>query len=225
MIDAKEIRKALHKGRSRANSRANQQQRQRRITHEVKKEHRIILLGCPGAGKSTLALQMLMNHDAWGNREERLSKLPSIGCNVMSALISLIYAMPITYKNELELDQELVDAKTRLKSMSKDTYMKFSEIEKGSTDIETLWKSDPVQETYKSGQMTPFHSSGIDSYFLKRIDEIFKPEFIPSDLDVLHTIKPTTMTNEHSIEMRCSDDCEKCTNRVPIFQLVRIFTY
>lgn len=164
---------------------------------------------------------MVINHNAWGSKDECLQKRPSITENVMSAIISLIDNMSLMHKFELEMNQELSEAVSKLKAICKRSYNDFSEVHKYVSDINLLWESYPIQETYARGNEFQLPNNAF--FFLTKIQDIFSPDYIPTNQDVLHINKPSSGIKYHSIELKCSDDCDRCKKPISYLQLVNSY--
>ena len=77
-------------------------------------EHRILILGCGEAGKSTFIKQMQIIHsDGLGNEDKRKDKKPLIADNIMQAILTLINEMSFVQDNQLHDNDELADAVAR----------------------------------------------------------------------------------------------------------------
>merc|ERR1719362_661950 len=113
-------------------------------------EHRIILLGCGEAGKSTFIKQMQIIHsDGLGNEDKRKDKKPLIADNIMSAILTLIQEMSFVQENQLHDNDELADAVARVGKLD-DQNNTPEVIFERADDIKLLWESEPVQITYES---------------------------------------------------------------------------
>ena len=78
-------------------------------------EHRILILGCGEAGKSTFIKQMQIIHsDGLGNEDKRKNKKPLIADNIMQAILTLIENMSFVQENQLHDNDELADAVARV---------------------------------------------------------------------------------------------------------------
>ena len=77
-------------------------------------EHRILILGCGEAGKSTFIKQMQIIHsDGLGNEDKRKDKKPLIADNIMQAILTLIQEMSFVQDNQLHDNDELAAAVAR----------------------------------------------------------------------------------------------------------------
>ena len=80
-------------------------------------EHRILILGCGEAGKSTFIKQMQIIHsDGLGNEDKRKDKKPLIADNIMQAILTLIQEMSFVQENQLHDNDELAGAVARVES-------------------------------------------------------------------------------------------------------------
>ncbi|MCP3852786.1 MAG: hypothetical protein GY694_21545, partial [Gammaproteobacteria bacterium] len=84
----------------------------------MSEEHRILILGCGEAGKSTFIKQMEIIHAAGlGDDSARLDKKPLIAGNIVSAMGTLIRCMSFVQENQLHDNDELSEAVGRLSRM------------------------------------------------------------------------------------------------------------
>ena len=78
-------------------------------------EHRILILGCGEAGKSTFIKQMQIIHsEGLGNDDKRKGYKSTIADNIMSAINTLIENMSFVQENQLHDDDDLAEAAQRL---------------------------------------------------------------------------------------------------------------
>ena len=78
-------------------------------------EHRILILGCGEAGKSTFIKQMQIIHsEGLGNDDKRKGYKSTIADNIMSAINTLIENMSFVHENQLHDDDDLAEAVQRL---------------------------------------------------------------------------------------------------------------
>ena len=75
------------------------------------REHRILLLGCGEAGKSTFIKQMRIIHSEGFSTEEKMEIKSSIASNILSAIQTLLQnTTPGSLSDELEEDVKIVEA-------------------------------------------------------------------------------------------------------------------
>ena len=162
-------------------------------------EHRILILGCGEAGKSTFIKQMQIIHsDGLGNEDKRKNKKPLIADNIMQAILTLIENMSFVQENQLHDNDELADAVTRVGKLE-DLNNSPEVIFERADDIKLLWESEPIQITYE--RRNEFQIVECAKYFLSRVHEVLAPDYIPIDQDLLQTRERTIGIVEYKFEM------------------------
>ena len=162
-------------------------------------EHRILILGCGEAGKSTFIKQMQIIHsDGLGDGEKRKDKMPQITKNIMEAIITLIKEMSFVQENQLHENDELSEAVGRIGLMEDKDLTPEGVLERAD-DIKLLWESEPIQTTY--ARRNEFQIVECARYFLSKVHEVLAPNYIPSDQDILQIRHQTIGIVEYKFEM------------------------
>jgi len=162
-------------------------------------EHRILILGCGEAGKSTFIKQMQIIHsDGLGNEEKRKDKKPLIADNIMSAILTLISEMSFVQENQLHDNDELANAVARVGKLEDQNNTPEIVFERAD-DIKLLWESEPIQITYT--RRSEFQIVECAKYFLSKVHEVLSPDYVPTDQDLLQTRQRTVGIVEYKFEM------------------------
>jgi len=162
-------------------------------------EHRILILGCGEAGKSTFIKQMQIIHsDGLGNEDKRKDKKRLIADNIMQAILTLIQEMSFVQENQLHDNDELADAVARVGNME-DKNNTPEVIFERADDIKLLWDSEPIQITYE--RRNEFQIVECAKYFLSKVHEVLAPDYVPTDQDLLQTRERTVGIVEYKFEM------------------------
>ena len=176
---------------------------------KMSEEHRILILGCGEAGKSTFIKQMEIIHaQGLGDNSARLDKKTLIAGNIVSAMGTLVREMSFVQENQLHDSEELSEAVGRLSSMPNFPTehnihaMKYEEklVLDRADDIKLLWECEPIQTTYK--RRNEFQIVECARYFLSKVHEVMQPDYVPSDDDILQIRVQTIGINEHVFQMK-----------------------
>lgn len=117
-----------------------------------KSEHRILLLGCGEAGKSTFIKQMRIIHSEGFSDAERREFQNNISVNIVSAIQTLIFNSELAYEDEdvaeaeaagADLDQALIEAVKRVNGLSARAMP--SQVLPLAEDISLVWKQPEVR--------------------------------------------------------------------------------
>ena len=165
-------------------------------------EHRILILGCGEAGKSTFIKQMQIIHsDGLGNESKRKEKMGTIIDNIMEAINTLIKEMSFVQENELHETVEYSDAVERLESISQTNFTP-EDIRQRADDIKLLWDSSPIQKTYE--RRNEFQIVECARYFLSKVHEVLHPDYVPTEQDLLQMRMQTIGIVKYNFEMQAN---------------------
>ncbi|CAF0764408.1 unnamed protein product [Rotaria sordida] len=145
-----------------------------------KATYRLLLLGAGESGKSTVVKQMKILHNPF-TTQEKVDKIPDIKRNIRDSLTSILRAL------------DMINPPVRLEhpeNQSRATYilttahqLDFEYPSEFFEHVEILWRDAGVQECFQRS----IEYQLIDSakYFLDRVNEIKKPNYMPNDQDIL----------------------------------------
>lgn len=139
-------------------------------------EVKLLLLGPGESGKSTVFKQMKIFQDGGGYSQEELKNFTQIIFeNCITQMKAIIHAAE---KLEIKLDSE-------------ESYTRANRIENADgfsneigNDIKYLWKDQGILKAF-SMKGSNYHLSDSASYFFDEIDRFMKPDYIPTEMDVL----------------------------------------
>ncbi|XP_065827324.1 guanine nucleotide-binding protein G(s) subunit alpha-like [Oscarella lobularis] len=175
--------------------------RQKKVNREINRQihdekakfratHRLLLLGAGESGKSTIVKQMRIIHDSQERQEkekgfssdERRAKIPAIKANVREVICTLVEALGTLANPAVDLADEAnrprAEYVTRIRS-ERD----FDYPEEFYDNTLALWKDSGIQKAYKrSNEFQLLDSAG---YFLGRIGAIRRPDYLPTNEDLL----------------------------------------
>lgn len=151
------------------------------------REVKLLLLGAGESGKSTIAKQMKIIHEAGYSKEECLQYRPVVHNNTIQSLMAIIKAMG-QIKIEFADPSRKEDARQlfTIAGASQD-----SEINPELASImKRLWQDRGLQLCFSRSREYLLNDSA--AYYLNALDRISQPNYIPSQQDVLRTRVKTT---------------------------------
>ncbi|KAG5442977.1 Guanine nucleotide-binding protein G(s) subunit alpha [Clonorchis sinensis] len=146
-----------------------------------KSTHRLLLLGAGESGKSTIVKQMRILHIDGFSESEKREKIEAIRKNLRDAICSICGAM-----NSIKPPVELERAENRklrdyiLEQASKPDFEYPPEF---YTYCAKLWQDKGIQETFE--RSNEYQLIDCAKYFLDKTDELGRPDYIPSEQDIL----------------------------------------
>lgn len=147
-----------------------------------KKEIRILLLGTGACGKSTILKQMRILFMGGFSDEERTEGIELVRQNCLVSIQTLI-------RGCRDLDIPITDAE--LIPISEDMLASaFTNTTELGQMIKKLWDYDSIQKVVARGDELSLMESA--PYYLKKVDEIFKEDYLPSVQDMLQARQQTT---------------------------------
>ncbi|EFA06419.2 G protein alpha s subunit-like Protein [Tribolium castaneum] len=165
---------------------------------EFNKTLRLLLLGAGESGKSTIIKQMQLIHVDKFSDTVRKQRRDDIRDNLADAIVSILGAMPkITPPVRLDNERHETMAKWVLDNATKQDFdypSQFYEFTK------ILWKDTGVQATFERSNEYQLVDSA--KYFLEKIDEIARDDYMPTDQDIIRCRVLTTGIYELSFQVK-----------------------
>ena len=160
----------------------------KRIEKQIQKDkqvyratHRLLLLGAGESGKSTIVKQMRILHVNGFTEEEKKQKIEDIKKNIRDAILTITGAMSTLIPSvqlEHQEDQWRVDYIQDVASSPDFDYPpEFYE------NTEILWKDKGVLQTFE--RSNEYQLIDCAKYFLDRVNLIKRPDYTPSEQDIL----------------------------------------
>ncbi|XP_059141759.1 guanine nucleotide-binding protein G(s) subunit alpha-like [Physella acuta] len=182
----------------------NARRRNHELTKLLKKQHaidtkrlRLLLLGASESGKSTITKQMKIIHINGYTFSERLEKIKDINRNVRESMLSIVVAMQL-----LSISLEREENKTSFDFILTEAAKEVTELSEVFWDhCKSLWADAGVQHCYNRSHEYQLIDSA--KYFLDKIDDIRRANYVPSDQDILRARAITT--NIQHIEFQVAD--------------------
>lgn len=179
---------------------------QKRINAEIEKqlkadkrnarrELKLLLLGTGESGKSTFIKQMRIIHGQGYSDEDKRGYIPLVYQNILSAMHSLTRAMEnlrIPYRDSSNPERanyiRSIDPKN-VTTFEKDYY----------EATKNLWADAGMQECYD--RRREYQLSDSAKYYLTDLDRIAKPDYLPTEQDVLRARAPTSGIIEYPFDL------------------------
>lgn len=149
----------------------------------AKREIKILLLGAGESGKSTIFKQLRIIHDSGYNVEERKQYKPIIYSNTIHSLFAILQAMA-KLNIELSSSSSHDDANEFLSRIIGN----FTEVTISSRlgeVMQSLWNDEGVQLCFLRAR--EYHLNDAAGYYLRNLDRISHPEYVPNQRDVLQS--------------------------------------
>jgi guanine nucleotide-binding protein G(o) subunit alpha len=155
--------------------------------------NKLLLLGAGESGKSTLFKQMIQIYGKGYPESERKTFIPIIYNNIITTMKTLC-AQSATYAPIQ--DPQLLGIKNYIENELKGD----EDIEENlAANIQALWLSPEIQETYKN--RAHYHLTDSAAYFNDRIIEVGADNYLPTEQDVLRSRVRTTGIVENEFEI------------------------
>ncbi|XP_075988314.1 G protein alpha subunit f [Anticarsia gemmatalis] len=161
----------------------------REIKHWIKSYNeaiKLLLLGTGESGKTTIIKQMKILHVQGFSSKERAEKVKHIRFNVHESIYDIVHNMArlsIALQNPKNVQSQQYILKCGVNGPMEYTEDYFDH-------VRSLWRDGGVRECFKRSNEYQLIDSA--EYFLDRIDLIEKPDYVPSDADILRCRQKTT---------------------------------
>ncbi|KAG8187785.1 hypothetical protein JTE90_025823 [Oedothorax gibbosus] len=157
------------------------------------REVKLLLLGAGESGKSTIAKQMKIIHEAGYSKDECLQYRPVVHSNTIQSLMAIIKGM-----GQLKIDF----ADHQRKEDSRQLFTIAGASQDGELNPEMaaimkrLWQDRGLQLCFSRSREYLLNDSA--AYYLNALDRISQPNYVPSQQDVLRTrVKTTGIVETH----------------------------
>ncbi|KAL0111173.1 hypothetical protein PUN28_012824 [Cardiocondyla obscurior] len=167
----------------------------RRDKRDARRELKLLLLGTGESGKSTFIKQMRIIHGSGYSDEDKKGFIKLVYQNIFMAMQSMIRAMDflkIQYGDSSNIEKaELV------RSVDFETVTTFESPYVEA--IKDLWADAGIQECYDRRREYQLTDSA--KYYLSDLERIEKPDFLPTEQDILRARAPTTGIIEYPFDL------------------------
>jgi len=172
---------------------AEEAKRQRQKTKEIDRmiqkdkqvyraTHRLLLLGAGESGKSTLVKQMRILHEEQPfSDEEKRQKIEEIKKNVKDSICTILNAMDAIEPPVTTADEASEEKRTWLLEQYNNPDFEYTP--QFFDYCEDLWKDPGVQACFQ--RSNEYQLIDCAKYFLDKVSEVRKDDFVPSQQDIL----------------------------------------
>ncbi|XP_026843082.1 guanine nucleotide-binding protein subunit alpha homolog isoform X1 [Drosophila persimilis] len=165
--------------------------------HTFRRQVKLLLLGAGESGKSTFLKQMRIIHGVNFDSELLREYQHVIYQNVIRGMQVLLDArekLDISWGNDGR-EQDANDAKLmECNAIEALRFMEFAPL------IRRLWQDRGIRRAYE--RRREFQISDSVSYFLDEIDRLAKPDYVPTNKDILHCRKATKGVYEFCVKVQ-----------------------
>ncbi|XP_029051820.1 G protein alpha q subunit isoform X4 [Osmia lignaria lignaria] len=167
----------------------------RKDKRDARRELKLLLLGTGESGKSTFIKQMRIIHGSGYSDDDKRGFIKLVYQNIFMAMQSMIRAMEllkIQYGESSNIEKaELV------RSVDFETVTAFESPYVEA--IKDLWADAGIQECYDRRREYQLTDSA--KYYLSDLERIEKPDFLPTEQDILRARAPTTGIIEYPFDL------------------------
>ncbi|KAJ8655346.1 hypothetical protein O0I10_009035 [Lichtheimia ornata] len=156
---------------------------QKRLNREVK----ILLLGAGDSGKSTVLKQMRLIHASGFSAAEREAFRMVIFGNIVAAMQSLLESMTemqLTLQNQANWPYISLFENLPILRQGMPYPQEYLQ------PLKSLWADEGIQDTFRRGNT--FALSDNVQFFYDHIDRVFRPDYSPTDQDIIQCRIKTT---------------------------------
>ncbi|XP_041675577.1 G protein alpha q subunit isoform X5 [Drosophila biarmipes] len=167
----------------------------RRDKRDARRELKLLLLGTGESGKSTFIKQMRIIHGSGYSDEDKRGYIKLVFQNIFMAMQSMIKAMDMLKISYGQGEHsELADL---VMSIDYETVTTFEDPYLNA--IKTLWDDAGIQECYDRRREYQLTDSA--KYYLKDLDRVAQPAYLPTEQDILRVRVPTTGIIEYPFDL------------------------
>ncbi|KAK2724737.1 guanine nucleotide-binding protein G(q) subunit alpha-like [Artemia franciscana] len=180
---------------------------QKRINQEIemqikrdkkkqREEVKLVLLGTGESGKSTFIKQMRIIHGKGYSDEDRSGFKKLVFQNIFEVIQSIIRAM-----ESLQIDYEESGCIDKARAVNEVDSGKVTTFESPYVKyIKELWNDLGVKKAYE--RRREYQVTDSAEYYLKHLDRIADPNYLPTEQDILRVRVPTTGINEYRFDLK-----------------------
>eukprot|EP01127_Copromyxa_protea_P017490 TRINITY_DN5332_c0_g1_i3.p1 TRINITY_DN5332_c0_g1~~TRINITY_DN5332_c0_g1_i3.p1 ORF type:complete len:183 (-),score=35.69 TRINITY_DN5332_c0_g1_i3:616-1164(-) len=158
-----------------------------------KREMKVVVLGIAASGKSTFTRQMRLLHQAAWTQQELDSYYAIICANIYDGMKEVCATLK-AQDMECALQENAKRARYYRELGTQQPQLDATEAKR----LNALWQDDTVKSLVKTMSATcDVHMFNLN-FFMSRLDYIAADNYVPSDLDILHSRQRSTGATETS---------------------------
>ncbi|XP_076675426.1 G protein alpha q subunit isoform X1 [Andrena cerasifolii] len=167
----------------------------RKDKRDARRELKLLLLGTGESGKSTFIKQMRIIHGSGYSDDDKRGFIKLVYQNIFMAMQSMIRAMDLL-KIEYA-DSSNVEKAELVRAVDFETVTAFESPYVEA--IKDLWAEAGIQECYDRRREYQLTDSA--KYYLSDLERIEKPDYLPTEQDILRARAPTTGIIEYPFDL------------------------
>ncbi|XP_017797973.1 PREDICTED: guanine nucleotide-binding protein G(q) subunit alpha isoform X2 [Habropoda laboriosa] len=167
----------------------------RKDKRDARRELKLLLLGTGESGKSTFIKQMRIIHGSGYSDDDKRGFIKLVYQNIFMAMQSMIRAMDLL-RIEYQVSSNIEKAEL-VRSVDFETVTTFESPYVEA--IKDLWADGGIQECYDRRREYQLTDSA--KYYLSDLERIEKPDFLPTEQDILRARAPTTGIIEYPFDL------------------------
>ncbi|XP_035721867.1 guanine nucleotide-binding protein G(q) subunit alpha isoform X3 [Vespa mandarinia] len=167
----------------------------RRDKRDARRELKLLLLGTGESGKSTFIKQMRIIHGSGYSDEDKRGFIKLVYQNIFMAMQSMIRAMELLKIEYAESSN--IEKAELVRAVDFETVTTFESPYVEA--IKDLWADAGIQECYDRRREYQLTDSA--KYYLSDLERIEKPDFLPTEQDILRARAPTTGIIEYPFDL------------------------
>ncbi|XP_012340941.1 guanine nucleotide-binding protein G(q) subunit alpha isoform X4 [Apis florea] len=167
----------------------------RKDKRDARRELKLLLLGTGESGKSTFIKQMRIIHGSGYSDDDKRGFIKLVYQNIFMAMQSMIRAMDLLKIQYTESSN--IEKAELVRSVDFETVTTFESPYVEA--IKDLWADGGIQECYDRRREYQLTDSA--KYYLSDLDRIEKPDFLPTEQDILRARAPTTGIIEYPFDL------------------------
>ncbi|XP_048505001.1 guanine nucleotide-binding protein G(q) subunit alpha isoform X1 [Athalia rosae] len=167
----------------------------RRDKRDARRELKLLLLGTGESGKSTFIKQMRIIHGSGYSDEDKRGFIKLVYQNIFMAMQSMIRAMELLKIQYAESSN--MEKAELIRSVDFETVTTFESPYVEA--IKDLWAEAGIQECYDRRREYQLTDSA--KYYLSDLERIEKPDYLPTEQDILRARAPTTGIIEYPFDL------------------------
>ena len=166
--------------------------------------HRVLLLGCGQAGKSTFIKQMRIINSAEFNEDEKAKFKRDIASNIISAITTLVENIPSENESDFYTDLELIESYEAVRKLLDTKRPHPDQVHEVANHIDKIWKCSSLQAAYANRSL--FQIVDCAKYFLDKVIEVMDPNYVVTNDDIVHARVKTEGILEYTYSMPGSSE-------------------
>lgn len=170
------------------------------IQREEMRVAKLLLLGAGESGKSTFFKQMIKHYGDGYSKDDREQALFAVNQNIIESTQALIDASKEFGGREGGVNLDDSDLSVAVREVLERYQKHFVIDEEFASHLRCIWNDPVIQQTYSNRAKFQLYDS--TAFFFENLDRIAKPDFVPTDDDILRVRVKTTGLIKQDFELK-----------------------